>query len=95
MKTFRWLSLTHLIAYGKIAHAWREQFTLPVAAVTGSVGKTTMKEMIALTLSPLGLVLKSEKNENNEVGLPLTPAAALRASTGLPLSKWACADSGR
>ncbi len=59
-----------LVAYGRIARVWRGKFSIPVVAVTGSVGKTTVKEMLALTLSPLGPVLKSEKNENNEIGVP-------------------------
>jgi len=61
-----------LIAYGRIASLWRSRFSIPVVGVTGSVGKTTLKEMTALALSPLGPVLKTEKNENNEVGLPKT-----------------------
>ncbi len=59
-----------LISFGKIALAWRRKFDVPVVAVTGSVGKTTTKEMLAATLSPLGPVLKTEKNENNEIGVP-------------------------
>ena len=59
-----------LVAYGRIARVWRGKFSIPVVAVTGSVGKTTVKEMLALPLSPLGPVLKSEKNENNEIGVP-------------------------
>jgi UDP-N-acetylmuramoyl-tripeptide--D-alanyl-D-alanine ligase len=61
-----------LTAYGQIARLWRKQFSIPVVAVTGSVGKTTMKEMISLALAPLGVVLKSAMNENNEVGVPQT-----------------------
>jgi UDP-N-acetylmuramoyl-tripeptide--D-alanyl-D-alanine ligase len=61
-----------LFAYGKIAAAWRRKFDIPVIAVTGSVGKTTMKEMIALALGTSGPILKSENNENNEVGVPQT-----------------------
>jgi UDP-N-acetylmuramoyl-tripeptide--D-alanyl-D-alanine ligase len=61
-----------LTAYGKVAAAWRRKFDIPVIAVTGSVGKTTMKEMVSLVVSPLGPVLKSERNENNEVGVPQT-----------------------
>lgn len=61
-----------LVAYGRIARTWRDKFAIPVVGVTGSVGKTTTKEMIALVLSSLGPVVKSEKNENNEVGVPQT-----------------------
>jgi UDP-N-acetylmuramoyl-tripeptide--D-alanyl-D-alanine ligase len=61
-----------LTSFGKIASLWRSRFDIPVVAVTGSVGKTTMKEMISLSLFPFGPVLKTEKNENNEIGLPQT-----------------------
>lgn len=61
-----------LAAYQTIAQWWRSQFTIPVIAVTGSVGKTTTKEMIAAVLSPHGQVLKSQANYNNEIGVPKT-----------------------
>jgi UDP-N-acetylmuramoyl-tripeptide--D-alanyl-D-alanine ligase len=68
-----------LQAYQAIAHWWRQQFTLPVIAVTGSVGKTTTKELIAAVLSaitanqaPNAPVLKSQANYNNEIGVPKT-----------------------
>jgi UDP-N-acetylmuramoyl-tripeptide--D-alanyl-D-alanine ligase len=44
----------------------------PVIGVTGSAGKTTVKEMIAAALSPLGSILKSEGNLNTEYGVPMT-----------------------
>jgi len=44
----------------------------PVIGVTGSAGKTTVKEMVAAALSPLGDVLKSEGNLNTEYGVPIT-----------------------
>ena len=59
-----------LVAYGEIARAWRRNFGIPVIGVTGSVGKTTTKEMLAAVLSPLGPILKTEQNENNEIGVP-------------------------
>ncbi len=59
-----------LVAFGQIARAWRRRFAIPVIGVTGSVGKTTTKEMLAAALAPLGNVLKTEKNENNEIGVP-------------------------
>ena len=61
-----------LAAYQQLAHAWRRRFALPVVAITGSNGKTTTKDLTAATLSPLGAVLKTKANFNNEVGLPLT-----------------------
>jgi len=61
-----------LQAYQAIARWWRDQFAIPVVAVTGSVGKTTTKELIAAVLSCHGKVLKSQANYNNEIGVPKT-----------------------
>ena len=62
-----------LKAYQSIAHWWRNQFTLPVIAITGSVGKTTTKELIAAVLAQTGFpVLKTQANFNNEIGVPKT-----------------------
>jgi len=61
-----------LQAYQQIAQWWRDQFHIPVIAVTGSVGKTTTKELIAAVLSTKGNVLKTQANYNNEIGVPKT-----------------------
>lgn len=61
-----------LTAYQAIAHWWRDQFSIPIIAVTGSVGKTTAKELIAAVLSTKGNVLKTQYNYNNEIGVPKT-----------------------
>ncbi|MGJ3250927.1 MAG: UDP-N-acetylmuramoyl-tripeptide--D-alanyl-D-alanine ligase [Elainellaceae cyanobacterium] len=61
-----------LTAYQAIARWWRHQFEIPIIAVTGSVGKTTTKELIAAVLSKHGCVLKSQANYNNEIGVPKT-----------------------
>ncbi len=55
-----------------LARYYREQFSIPVVAVTGSVGKTTTKDMVAAVLSARYKVLKTEGNYNNDIGLPLT-----------------------
>ncbi len=61
-----------LRAYQRLARAWREQFSIPVVAITGSAGKTTTKEMLAAALSRYGSVLKSEANHNNDIGVAQT-----------------------
>ncbi len=64
--------LDTLRAYGDLARYYRDTFPIPVIAVTGSVGKTTVKEMIAQTLSQTYTVQKSAVNFNNEIGVPQT-----------------------
>ncbi len=59
-------------ALGKLARAWRQRFSLPVLAVTGSAGKTTVKEMLAAIMRTQGPVLATHGNLNNDIGLPLT-----------------------
>lgn len=64
-----------LVALGQIANYWRKQFALPVIAVTGSNGKTTVKEMIASILAAAHGEdgrLATRGNLNNEIGVPLT-----------------------
>ena len=51
---------------------YKNRFDIPVVAVTGSVGKTTTKDMIAAVLSEKFNVLKTEGNKNNDIGLPMT-----------------------
>ncbi len=59
-------------ALGSVAAFYRSQFDIPVIGVTGSVGKTTAKEMIAAVLAEGFNTLKTEGNFNNELGVPLT-----------------------
>ncbi|MBA4141496.1 MAG: UDP-N-acetylmuramoyl-tripeptide--D-alanyl-D-alanine ligase [Nitrosospira sp.] len=70
------------LALGQLAAHWRRRFSIPVVAVTGSNGKTTVKEMIASILRYAsgewdatggpGKVLATEGNLNNDIGVPLT-----------------------
>lgn len=62
-------TLTTLQEY---AAAWRQDFELPVVAVTGSNGKTTTKQMLAAIFAARGPVLATAGNFNNHIGLPLT-----------------------
>jgi UDP-N-acetylmuramoyl-tripeptide--D-alanyl-D-alanine ligase len=55
-----------------LAAAWRARFSPRVIGVTGSIGKTTTKELIASVLAVRYSTLKSEGNLNNEIGLPLS-----------------------
>lgn len=56
----------------EIAKYKRSLYNIPVVAVTGSVGKTSTKDLIASVLSKKYLTLKTEGNNNNNIGLPLT-----------------------
>ncbi|MCX7715660.1 MAG: UDP-N-acetylmuramoyl-tripeptide--D-alanyl-D-alanine ligase [Clostridia bacterium] len=61
-----------LKALGDIARLYRSKFKIFTAAITGSVGKTTTKDMLAAVLSQKYNTLKTQGNFNNEIGLPLT-----------------------
>lgn len=60
------------LALKDLAAAYRAQFDIPFIQITGSVGKTTTKEMIAAVLSRRFRVLKTPENYNNDIGTPLT-----------------------
>ncbi len=68
-----------LSALQQIARFWRRKLDLRVIGITGSVGKSTTKELVAEVLSQRYHTLKSPGNMNNEIGLPL---AILRLSSG-------------
>ena len=61
-----------LAALQRLAEAWRAQFRPLVVGVTGSIAKTSTKEAVATVLAARGKTLRSEGNQNNEIGLPLT-----------------------
>jgi UDP-N-acetylmuramoyl-tripeptide--D-alanyl-D-alanine ligase len=80
------------VAYGKIAAAYRKSFGLPVIAVAGSNGKTTVKELLAAVLRQKFSTLWNEASFNNNVGVPVTllrlekshQAAVLEVGTNHP-----------
>jgi len=80
------------VALGQLAAAYRNEFVLPVIAVGGSNGKTTVKELIASVLRQKLETLWSEASFNNDIGVPLTllrldrshQAAVLEAGTNHP-----------
>ena len=61
-----------LLAYGAIAREYLQMLHIPVVAITGSVGKTTTKEMISGVLAGKCRVAKTQGNHNNNLGLPIT-----------------------
>ena len=65
-------------ALERIAEAYRATLSLPVIGITGSVGKTSAKEMIAAVLSRRFSVLKTEGNLNNQIGVPMTVSRITR-----------------
>jgi len=59
-------------ALEKISRAYRQSLDIPVVGITGSVGKTTAKEMISAVLSRRFRLLKTDGNLNNQIGVPMT-----------------------
>ncbi len=60
------------LGLGQLAALAREAYTGPMVAITGSSGKTSVKEILAAILREIGPVLATEGNLNNELGVPLT-----------------------
>lgn len=59
-------------ALGQLGHRWRARMSATVVGITGSNGKTTVKEMIAAILTRRGQTLATRGNYNNDLGVPLT-----------------------
>ena len=68
----QWVVADTRLALGSLAAAWRARFPGRVAAVTGSNGKTTVKELLAAILSQVGPTRATQGNLNNDIGMPLT-----------------------
>lgn len=60
------------LALGRLARVWRERTRARVIGVSGSAGKTTVKEMLAQVLSAAGRTTKNFRNLNNQIGLPMS-----------------------
>jgi UDP-N-acetylmuramoyl-tripeptide--D-alanyl-D-alanine ligase len=60
------------LALGQLASAWRNKASAKIVGITGSNGKTTVKEMTAAVLGMAGSVLFTKGNLNNDIGVPLT-----------------------
>lgn len=80
-------------AMGRIVRAWRERLDVAVIGITGSNGKTTVKEMVAAVLSTQGPTLSTQGNYNNELGVPLT-LARLDASHRFAVIEMGCNRPG-
>lgn len=63
-------------ALGRLAACWRKRATSKVIAVTGSAGKTTLKDTLASIFSIVGNVAFTQKNHNNQIGLPCAVLSA-------------------
>jgi len=74
-----------LLALQQLATAWRRELECAVIGVTGSVGKTSTKELIAALIKPHRRVYANRANFNTEIGLPLTILAAPRETEVLVL----------
>lgn len=82
-----------LTAIRGLAEFYRKQFSIPVIGITGSVGKTSTKEMVASVLSQKYRVLKTQGNFNNEIGLPLT-VFGLQEDTEIAVIEMGMSDFG-
>ena len=60
------------LAMGQLAKYYKNKFDIPVVGITGSVGKTTTRDMVYAVVSNKFRTLKNEKNLNNQFGVPLT-----------------------
>jgi UDP-N-acetylmuramoyl-tripeptide--D-alanyl-D-alanine ligase len=65
-----------LAALGRLATAWRHELACTVVGITGSVGKTSTKDLLAAMLAPQRRVVASPQNWNTEIGLPLVVLSA-------------------
>ncbi|MBK1642569.1 UDP-N-acetylmuramoylalanyl-D-glutamate--2,6-diaminopimelate ligase [Chromatium okenii] len=72
----QWVVDDTRLGLGRLAAAWRQRVAGRVIALTGSNGKTTVKDMLAAILAQVGTVRATRGNLNNDIGMPLTLLAA-------------------
>ena len=72
----QWVLNDTRLGLGRLAAAWRDRIPARVVAITGSNGKTTVKEMVAAILSRIGETRATIGNLNNDIGMPLTLLSA-------------------
>ncbi len=74
-----------VVALGALARAWRIELACPVVGITGSVGKTSTKDLLAAMLAQRLATVANAQNLNTEIGLPLTILAAPAGTQALVL----------
>ncbi len=74
-----------VVALGALAHAWRVELACPVVGITGSVGKTSTKDLLAAMLNQELKTVANAQNLNTEIGLPLTILGAPAGTQALVL----------
>ena len=72
----------------------RDRLSVPVVGITGSVGKTSVKDLLAAALGSVRRVTASERSFNNELGVPLTLLGRPRRRRGASWSRWAPGEWG-
>ena len=82
-------------AAARSPRAWRRELACPVIGVTGSVGKTSTKDLLAALLAPHRRTVANRENLNTEIGLPLTVLAAPAGHRGARARDGRCAASAR
>ncbi|MCK9522297.1 MAG: UDP-N-acetylmuramoyl-tripeptide--D-alanyl-D-alanine ligase [Proteobacteria bacterium] len=89
----QWTVPDTLAGLQQMGQAMRARFTGPVAAITGSSGKTTTRALLVAILSEKGAVHQPERNFNNHVGVPLT-LLGLRDEHDMAVCELGCSDFG-
>lgn len=81
------------IAFGRLAMLWRQQFVKPLVGVTGSNGKTTVKQLLASIFAEVGEVHFTRANDNNDIGVPQT-LLGLRENHDYAVVEMGASDKG-